>query len=386
MVTFALAAWSAMVATVSLRALWPGRPPPVDRSPGDRFDVLVVRPCAGREPRLAETLHSTRQLPQETRVVFAVAHEDDPALPIAREACAALREAGRDARVQITDAVGPNQKSSQLARVLGDTPCAVVVVIDSDVDCGTVDLPSLVAAVRTEGVGAAWCPVVEDGGETLGDRASDALLAGSLHAFPLLARLDPAGLVGKVLALRRDVLDAVGGFTPLARYLGEDMELSRRLHAHGWRTVALPTVAVSRARGRSWDDVVARYARWIMVIRAQRPTLLWSYPLLFFATPWLVAGGLLTKKPAVAAVAIIARLLVAVAARRASKTPVARAWGDLFWSDGVLLCAFVRALRTRVVTWRGRKLTVAADGTLHEVEAPSPSREANTSSPSTARA
>jgi len=363
----ALGAWAAAVAIVSLRASWAGG----KAAPRGAVtsDVLVVRPCAGREPRLAETLASTRALPPEARVVFAVARDDDPALPFARAACEALRAEGRDASVRVTHAAGANQKSAQLARVLADESCEVVVNLDSDVDCATVDLGALVAAARAAGVGAAWLPVVEDGGETLGDRASDALLAGSLHAFPLLARIDPAGLVGKAVALRREALDAVGGFGALESYLGEDMELARRLRAQGWRTVAVKGAAVSRVRGRSWGDVVARYARWVMVIRAQRPALLASYPALFFATPLLVAGALAAGAPAVAAAAVAARLLVAVAARRASGTSVARALGDVAWGDALLASAFMRALGPREVRWRGRVLAVDAGGALREVGA-----------------
>lgn len=368
--TAALTAWAAVVAVVSLRAAWVGaRPRPARASTATEglTEVLVVRPCAGREPRLAETLGSSAALPPGVRVVFAVARDDDPALPTARAASEALRAAGRDVTVRVTGATGANQKSAQLAATVRAERGEVVVNIDSDVDCATVDLATLADAARAPGVGAAWLPTVEDGGETRGDRASDALLGGSLHAFPLLARLDPAGLVGKVVALRREALEAVGGFESLEDTLGEDMELARRLRARGWRTVALDGAAVSRVRGRSWDDVVARYARWIMVIRAQRPALLPSYPALFFATPLLVLGALLAQAPAVAAAALTSRLLVAAAARRAAGMSVARAWGDALWGDALLASAFVRALGPREVRWRGRVLAVDVGGALREV-------------------
>ena len=52
-------------------------------------------------------------------------------------------------------------------------------------------------------------------------------------------------------------------------------------------------VARSMARGRRLRDAVARYGRWLTVIRAQRPALLTSYPLLFGATvPLALLAGL----------------------------------------------------------------------------------------------
>lgn len=363
----ALLAWAAVVAAVSLRAAWGRGLPALSTATGER-DVLVVRPCAGREPRLAETLASTRHLPRDARVVFAVARADDPAHDVAQVACDALRADGRDVVVRVTGASGANQKAAQLARVIAAERCVVVVNLDSDVDCATVDLHALVAALGGDGaLGAVWAPVVEDGGVTLGDRASDALLAGSLHAFPLLAALDPRGLVGKVVALRREALDRVGGFDALTDYLGEDMELARRLRAAGYRTRAASFVAVSRVRGRTWGAAVARYARWITVIRAQRPALLASYPALFFATPLLVGGGLAAGAPAVVALALAARLVVAASGRRASGGAMTRALADVVLADALLACAFVVALGTREVRWRGRVLAVDAGGTLREV-------------------
>jgi len=363
----ALLAWAAVVGAVSLRAAW-GRGRPALSAATDERDVLVVRPCAGSEPRLTETLASTCYLPRAVRVVFAVARADDPAHAVAQAACDALRADGRDVTVRVTSASGANQKAAQLARVIAAERRDVVVNLDSDVDCATVDLGALVGALqRDDALGAVWAPVVEDGGTTLGDRASDALLAGSLHAFPLLAALDPRGLVGKVVCLRREALDRVGGFDALTDYLGEDMELARRLRAAGYRTRPVAFVAVSRARGRSWGAVVARYARWITVIRAQRPALLLSYPALFFATPLLVGGGLAVGAPVVVAVALGARLVVAAAARRASGGAVTRALVDVVLADALLVCAFVKALATREVRWRGRVLVVDAGGTLREV-------------------
>lgn len=191
----------------------------------------------------------------------------------------------------------------------------------------------------------------------------------------MLSALDGAGIVGKVVALRRASLDAVGGFSALEPYLGEDMELARRLRDAGLRVAVAPGVARSLVRGRSVGDVVARYARWITVIRAQRLALMASYPGLFFATPLVLASVGLSAavegwSPWLAgccAVVLVARLLVALCARRASRTPVSRALADVVLADALLAVAFARAALRRDVRWRGRTLALSADGTLRAV-------------------
>lgn len=379
----ALGAWALVYAVVCAvavaRAVQSARRPRAVAPPSE--PVLLLRPCAGAESSLARALALPPEaLPPGSRVRFGVALPDDAAAPFAEAAAAALRAHGMDAALCVTHAAAPNQKAAQLAAMMVNTPddCPLVAVVDSDVDPTSLDWSALCGPFADATVAAVWSPTVETSRGTAGDRASAALLSVTLHAFPLLSGLDPAGLVGKVMVVRRDALIAAGGFAALARYLGEDMELARRLRARGGRVVATASVARALTAGRVWESVVARYARWMTVIRGQRPALLASYPLLFFAAPllvlWLAAAALAATGPmrTIAAgllgTVLVARAAVALAGRwRAGVGP----WGlglaaDAVMGDALLARAFVRALRGRTVRWRGRALTVGRDGVLVE--------------------
>lgn len=382
----ALLAWSAVVSVVSLvavsRSLRRPRPGPASRPPARlTAPLLVVRPCAGSESSLAHNLAGLGALLDDpahralVRVRFAVATAHDPAVPAIRAAVEGLVARGVDARMAVTDATAPNQKSEQLARVIAAEPDAPVVVnVDSDVDLAAFDWDALLSPLADPSVAAVWAPPSEARGVTFADRASEALLGGSLHAFALLAGIDRGGMVGKAVALRRASLASVGGFAALCEHLGEDAELARRLVASGASVRASAGVALSRASGRDLRGVAARYGRWLTVIRAQRPALLVSYPALFFATPLLVlastaavTAGLGGRASLAAeAAAVLSRLAVAWAAGRAA----GRAGGALQWvtdaalADGLLALAWTRALSTRSVSWRGRTLRIAPGGTL----------------------
>jgi ceramide glucosyltransferase len=185
-------------------------------------------------------------------------------------------------------------------------------------------------------------------------------------------------MVGKLFAIRSDALSAVGGFDSLVGALGEDMLLARRLTEGGRRLVMGTAVAESRASGRSLHAVVSRYARWITVIRAQRPALLVSYPLLFASTPGLLAlsTAALVTDGSVAwrafAAVVMARAWVLLVARQLSRRPLrastqaVRALFFAFASDFVLFAAFMRAMIWRQLTWRGISLTTRG-AQLHEV-------------------
>lgn len=385
----ALLSWAAVVAAVSAvavaRSLRRPRPAAASRPPSSlTAPLLLVRPCAGAEPSLALTLGSLGALADDPshrallRLRFAVATPDDPAVPAIAAVCDRFTARGLDARLVVTGATAPNQKSDQLARVLAaDADAPVVVNVDSDVDLSAFDWDALLSPLSDPSIAAVWAPPCEGTGSTAADRASEALLGGSLHAFTLLAGIDGGGLVGKVVAMRRASLDAVGGFDALRQHLGEDMELARRWRAHGARVVASSGVAVARVSGRSAGAVAARYGRWLTVIRAQRPGLLVSYPALFFATPLLVLAatvGVLTGRagfPALGAEALVVLLRGAVAwagARSTGRTTgLAVGVTDAVLADGLLAWAFAKALSGRTVLWRGRTIRIGANGLLHDV-------------------
>lgn len=379
--------WSAAVAAVSAHAVlrsvgaWRTRELEEARPVVRHADVLVVRPCRGDEPRLVETLSSwsAAHASFRARIALAVESPEDGASRGAEEACAALVAKGFIAEVVYTHARGPNHKAEQLARVLAQRAAGdVVLVVDSDVDLTGTDLDGLVAPLLVDpSIGATWAPPVElESPQTLGDRASQAVLVGSLHAFPMLGLIDGAGLVGKLVAVRASALARAGGFAGLVAYLGEDMELARRLAERGYASRMIPIRARSVVSGREVGAVLSRFARWLSVIRGQRPLLLLSYPTLFAATPLLLVAAALAAREVPAAglvsasLTLTARAAVAFAARRAAgaKQGILPFLSDLLLADVMLLAALARALGSRQLVWRGSALRLGRAGLLERLE------------------
>ncbi len=353
------------------------RPVPERRADG-LTDVVLVRPCAGSEAGLAGRLTSSGGA---EHVVVAVGSFADAATPAAGTAVVALRQAGVHADLVETRAVGPNHKVDQLARALALAPAArdraIVVVADSDVDLDGVDLARLVAELDDPGVGVVWAPPIEAGDVVAtGDAVSHAVLGASLHAFPLLSGIDPNGMVGKLFAIRRSTLEAIGGFEALRAHLGEDMELARRVRALSLRVVASPLVARSRAGGRALSAVHARYVRWLQVVRAQRTALLAFYPFLLAPAPMLLFAaicGALGDHPTVvvaSALGVLVRVAVAMVARRAAGLPPAPllAIGQALVGDLALLGALVGAVSSRRVSWRAGTMVLGPGGKLLPAE------------------
>lgn len=369
--------WALALGAVGAEAARRAARPPVLAVGPAPSSLLLVRPCAGLEPQLERALLSSRAvaaLDPAARVVFAVATPVDAARPIAERVAAVLRSEGLDVEVAITRPRAANAKSAQLAAVADGAEADVVVSADSDVDLEEAPLRELLGALGG-GAAAAWAPPIEIAPRTLADRASQSILGASLHAFSLLGPLDDGGMVGKLFAVRSDVLRRAGGFEAASHVLGEDVELGRRLRGAGGRVVSTRLPVRSLAQGRSPAAVVERYARWIQVVRNHRTLLLASYPGLFLATPLVVALAIAGAgaSPAIAAVAVLvaiaARLGVAAVARghgdravRVGVAPLAGLAVDVLLADLLLFAAFVRALTRSHVRWRGRIMERGLEG------------------------
>lgn len=312
-------------------------------------ETLLVRPCAGNEPGLADRLSTAGGL---RNVVFAIRDSRDGAFPAASLAVERLRARGVHAEILITEARAPNLKAAQLARVVAARPSRFVAVADSDVELPEEIFPRMVGELSARELGAIWAPFVLDAPRGI----AGGILNGSLHAFPLLAGLDPTGFVGKVFVARADAIAAAGGFDAVADRLGEDVALARRMHAAGMATAAAATCV--RVHGGGGLD---RFLRWALVVRAERPLLLLGYPVFIAVTPLAIALLAFARGPlALGAIALVLlmRLLVPFALDPRPDLPSCLA------ADFVLVYAAARAAIRPRTTWRGRSLRIARGGRL----------------------
>lgn len=344
--------------------------------------VLIMRPCAGEDPGLFDNLRSLAAAHSSwpLHVVMAVDHPSDRARPAIDQALVELHAAGLVASFEVIGERGPNRKASILAGVLERHPQHTIVInIDSNVDLAGFDFDPLLAPLLADDrIGTIWVPWSErpnPGIGGLGSRASEALLGGSLTAFPLLCGIYPQGLVGKFWAARRTAIDRIG-FAELADYLGEDLEMARRLRAADLRIEAASLLVRSPGGQPSFAAAVERFARWMLVVRGQKLPLLFSYPALFFATPMVLtlAGFGALARPDLgliaAGLAVLARAIVTLTARYWSGRGLAigPALVDAVLGDLVLGLAWLRAASSREVSWRGHRLRVDPDGRLRALD------------------
>jgi ceramide glucosyltransferase len=81
----------------------------------------------------------------------------------------------------------------------------------------------------------------------------------------------PSYAFGATMALRRETLDAIGGFLPIANYLADDYHLGHRIAQHGWRLVLSDVVVETVLELRSWRHLLQHQIRWARTYRTVRP-------------------------------------------------------------------------------------------------------------------
>ena len=78
--------------------------------------------------------------------------------------------------------------------------------------------------------------------------------------------------LGAVIVVRREDLDAIGGFAAIRPYLADDYQLGCRISAQGKRIVVSPYVVETVLGPESLEAVWERHVRWSRTVRFSRGT------------------------------------------------------------------------------------------------------------------
>lgn len=338
--------------------------------------VTVFKPLCGDEPFLYENLRSfCDQDYPHFEVVFGVRDPSDPAIAVAERV---MREFPNvETRLVIDDRVhGGNYKTSNLANMSGAAKHDLVVIADSDMRVDRGYLASVTAPLADPAVGVVTCLYV--GRPTPGIWSTLGAMFINEWFIPsvLVAHTRNAVLscFGSTMALRRQVLDGIGGFRALADHLADDYMLGRLVAARGHRIVlsryVVEMVVAEPSLGSLWHHEL----RWARTVRSARP-LGHSLSFITYAVPvsllnlWGSPSGLVGGVILAAAVGL--RLVTHAAARRALGASAGPAWLAPI-RDFLCLGVWGASFFGQTVRWRERAIAVGRGGRLDCRESPNP--------------
>ncbi len=235
--------------------------------------VTLLKPLCGLEPRLEENLESFfRQDYPSFQIVFGARDDTDPALTIVRRLCRRFPQvpvevvfSGLPARA--------NAKVCSLEKMVVAARYDYLVISDSDVHVRTDYLRDVVAPLLEPGVGLVTClyrGVPVDGLwsrlEALGmsvEMTSGVIVADMLEGMRFA--------LGPTMAIRRDVLDALGGMSVLADFCADDYVLGERVFEAGYKVVLSAHVIEHVVLNRSFQSSILHQVRWMKSTRFSRP-------------------------------------------------------------------------------------------------------------------
>ena len=367
----ALLAGSMIYAVLTLCAAW--RYLSVKTPAASSFPpITVMKPLSGLDEGLKDNLRSffDQDYP-EFEILLAVADGSDPAAAIAREImkefpCVAsrLEIAGKSPT--------PNAKVFSLSRMFAKAQHDIVVMADSDTRVGRGFLRTIACEMSDNEVGLVTCPYRAVSGDSIWSRLealglNTEFLAGVLVARMLIG-MDFA--LGPVIAVRRGLLDRIGGFGRLQNYLAEDFVMGNLVAASGHRVVLSAYRIEHRIGTQNFRANIEHRLRWARSTRRSRPL---GYIGQVFTNPVPLAFLLLLTWPASYPFTLAALIFRAVAAGAMTawvlKKPLPMShWLLIPAQDVISSITWLSGFFGRTIKWRGRRYDVRPDGTFGVVE------------------
>jgi ceramide glucosyltransferase len=173
---------------------------------------------------------------------------------------------------------------------------------------------------------------------------------------------------GVTIAMRREVLQSIGGFNSIVDQLADDYRLGQLTRRLGLRTVLSDMVVETCVDERSLAQLVRHELRWLRTIRAVRP-LSYSLAGITFSLPVAALGALLSSgaRPALAflSVAAFARVMLHCTGR-SIRAALAQLWA-LPLADVLGFALWCWGFATRRVHWRQDRFWVARDGSVQPI-------------------
>jgi ceramide glucosyltransferase len=187
-------------------------------------------------------------------------------------------------------------------------------------------------------------------------------------------------VVGKSLAMRREDLEAMGGFASVMNVLAEDWVMGKRVPELLGKRVAMGRLPIRNvSRERTVADFVKRYQRWAVIHRNAVGTRVFTAQVLLNPLPVSLVGCALCPSVAAAwAVAAFATVKIgydfaALRLLRGTSPTVRALWASPV-KDFLLFYAWAHGLSTRSIIWRSNRLRVLP-GTRLEMERQIPARK-----------
>jgi ceramide glucosyltransferase len=344
-------------------------PNPKLHSTGEAPPITVLKPLHGFEPGIGGLVSAfcRQNYPAPVQIVCGTPRPDSPAVTAVRAIAADFPDVEIDVAVEPRSR-GANRKVSNLINMLPRARHDTLVLSDSDIAVGPDYLHSLTSLLAVPGAGAVTCLYHGIGGDGLWARFSALAINAQFlpHAIVAVSLGLAKPCFGATIALRRSVLDRIGGFAALADVLADDHAIGLGVRSAGYEVVTAPFLVGHHCFEESFQQLFRHQMRVARTIKSIDPI---AYAGTIVTHPWPFALlALLWGDPA-GVMVTIAVLLARVTLCRCVEWRFGLPRQNYMLiplHDLIAFAVYVTSFFGATVHWRGADYRVAANGSLIE--------------------
>ena len=339
-------------------------------APGTNPPVSVLKPLCGHDDGLEENLRSfmVQDYP-EYEVLFGVHRSDDSAVAVAEKIIAEFNGQISGRLIITGESPIPNAKAFSLNRMVREAHYDVLVMSDSDVRVTPSLLSHLAQELQDDHVGLISCPYRAVPGKSLWSRLEAIGMNTELLGGIMVARMIEGMrfALGCTVAVRRSVLEDMGGFGYLQEFLAEDFVIGQRAAELGHGVLFSSYVIEHRIGSQSMMHSLGHRMRWARSTRRSRPLGYWgqifTYPL---PLAFLFCAAYPTAWPVLLLTLILRGSAAFATAGNIVHDPITqKEWWLLPVQDVIGFFVWISGFVGDKIVWRNRKCTVLRDGRLH---------------------
>jgi len=331
--------------------------------------ISVLRPLCGCHEGLEENLRSffAQDYP-DFEVLLAVHRESDPAVAVAKKVMAEFSDKISVRLIVTGDSPVPNAKSYSLGRLVREARHELLVMGDSDVRVPPDLLAHLAREMADPRVGLITCPYRAVSGPSVWSRMEAIGMNTELLGGVLVARMleGMKFALGCTVAVRRAVLEEMGGFAYLQGFLAEDFVLGQRAAELGHEVVLSSAIIEHRIGSQSMGHNLNHRLRWARSTRRSRPAGYWGQAFTYTLPLALLFWATLSSAWPFVLMAVALRYGAALATSEfvLHDRLLWRQWWLLPAQDLLGFLAWIGGFLGDTVVWGGRKCVVLSDGRL----------------------
>jgi ceramide glucosyltransferase len=339
--------------------------------------IALLKPLHGSSESLGANIVSFLESSYpRLEVIFGVSSYDDPAAEIAP----ALKPGYQFANITLSVGEEPgcaNRKVAKLIRMVerASDKTEIFVLSDADIAVEHEHLLRVVGELcADEKTGVVTCAYRARPAGALASRFEALYVNTDFFPMAILsAAIEPLRhAFGATIAIRRTVLNAIGGFRALKDVLADDFFVGQMVARRGYEVKLSSSIVTIVCEEQRFAEFWHHQLRWARTYRTVRPvslaTILIHGP--FWALVMLAASGF--KVYALAALGFVVAARLAMSAILFSGVlGVPEMLRDLWLvplKDLMMTAIYLASLASNKVLWGGRRFRILAGGAMREVE------------------